>query len=1080
MKESEHTRQYDAFISYKHGEIDSFAAEKTQQLLEHFHIPKHLASQWGIQPIETVFVDNGELSSSADFSDEIRIALEHSKWLIVICSPDTPHSPYVALEIQTFLQYHDRSHILTILTSGEPAESFPAPLKEGTDIGHDEMLAADARGTTRREVWRKLKKDAIYRIAAPMLGIPYAVLRDRKKAYFRRRMTVAATLVMAVITAFSVYALQQTRSLSNQYRQTVLSQSQYLAKEAMDLLNEGDPMGAIQKALQALPADTDDRALINPDAVYALTQSVGAYKTPASVSGTLSPTKTFHGLEEIHGDLIVTEDGTRLFAQDGKQVAVIDTETMEQCHALETEENIASFAFTKTYLLEEKKQLLVPTNEGLQCWEYETGEQIWRAAAQGDVQAVAVSSDQKLAAVLTEEELDIIQVADGQIKQKKTLNNVPEMEICEPGTEVVFSPDGKTVAFSAHAATKEEKQEQEDESFDLDEWHDWERHEGIVFYHIAEDSLRYSELDKGNITYLCWGEDDSVYAASKHGSSCFFFNNNQVRKTYENCKAYLTKLKPDGGTDVWSQEFVYSLTNAKPRIYETKWNEQDAVMYGFSNYCVFLDKKTGTVLRQCELTDTIRAYAMGDQYMYAVCQDGTQTYIPYDKRTRVNVTYFFDNLKSICSNSGNFYVTNGEENTSSEYPTSIIRYQYEVSDANWCILQEDIGSEELLSVNVQDSLAENNCFAVLYTGLNQTKLLFVDGDTSRSMDISEERGDYELWHITEDKQILLYSNDMYGDDSMKPGILHVSGETGSITTEEIPFEPNEDKGFLSIDSICWQNDRVYYITDGFQSQMIYSWIPGSSKAVKIVEHQWDEKDLDYLSEKLVASPNGRQFAVLRYSWKNGKKLKNDIALYNAAGEIASFTLNDDLLYAMSLDWQNGPIFSQDGKWLVFPDTDSIKVVSAKNGSVQQEILFPEGEICTGIMTTEDSRNLLMVTDAGTVMETELRTGKECGRVTLSDAYTGGVHWYPVDEETILIAKDTFGWGELICTAPERFGVLAHLTDCLGYDASQDRLYILQKDLDENAVLGYFPHYSVSDLMEMGRERIGDSGEANDR
>ena len=139
MKESEHTRQYDAFISYKHGEIDSFAAEKTQQLLEHFHIPKHLASQWGIQPIETVFVDNGELSSSA---------------------------------------------------------------------------------------------------------------------------------------AFSVYALQQTRSLSNQYRQTVLSQSQYLAKEAMDLLNEGDPMGAIQKALQALPADTDDRALINPDAVYALTQSV--------------------------------------------------------------------------------------------------------------------------------------------------------------------------------------------------------------------------------------------------------------------------------------------------------------------------------------------------------------------------------------------------------------------------------------------------------------------------------------------------------------------------------------------------------------------------------------------------------------------------------------------------------------------------------------------------------------------------------------------------------------------------------------------------------------------------------------
>lgn len=59
-------------------------------------------------------------------------------------------------------------------------------------------------------------------------------------------------------------------------------------------------------------------------------------------------------------------------------------------------------------------------------------------------------------------------------------------------------------------------------------------------------------------------------------------------------------------------------------------------------------------------------------------------------------------------------------------------------------------------------------------------------------------------------------------------------------------------------------------------------------------------------------------------------------------------------------------------------------------------------------------------------------------------------------------------------------MLAHLTDCLGYDASQDRFYILQEELGESAVLGYFPHYSVSDLMEMGRERIGDIEEANDK
>ena len=77
---------------------------------------------------------------------QIREALKNSGWLIVICSSETKDSPWVNLEIKTFLEFHDRSRILAVVTEGEPEDVFPKEL-----LGSDrtaEVLAADARGNT--------------------------------------------------------------------------------------------------------------------------------------------------------------------------------------------------------------------------------------------------------------------------------------------------------------------------------------------------------------------------------------------------------------------------------------------------------------------------------------------------------------------------------------------------------------------------------------------------------------------------------------------------------------------------------------------------------------------------------------------------------------------------------------------------------------------------------------------------------------------------------------------------------------------------------------------------------------------
>ena len=149
---------YDAFICYRHGETDSQAAKILQQKLEHFHIPWMRKNK--IKKIRRVFMDEGELSSCSDFGLQIREALKNSGWLIVICSSETKDSPWVNLEIKTFLEFHDRSRILAVVTEGEPEDVFPKEL-----LGSDrtaEVLAADARGETPEQVLRNVKNGRVH------------------------------------------------------------------------------------------------------------------------------------------------------------------------------------------------------------------------------------------------------------------------------------------------------------------------------------------------------------------------------------------------------------------------------------------------------------------------------------------------------------------------------------------------------------------------------------------------------------------------------------------------------------------------------------------------------------------------------------------------------------------------------------------------------------------------------------------------------------------------------------------------------------------------------------------------------
>ena len=124
---------YQAFVSYRHAEVDSAVARDVQRGLERFRIPPSMREELGIKRIAPVFRDKEELPVSSALGDDIAYTLEHSSSLVVVCSPRTKESQWVDREIRTFLQTHDRSCVFTVFATGCQVRG------RGTPKGHERL-----------------------------------------------------------------------------------------------------------------------------------------------------------------------------------------------------------------------------------------------------------------------------------------------------------------------------------------------------------------------------------------------------------------------------------------------------------------------------------------------------------------------------------------------------------------------------------------------------------------------------------------------------------------------------------------------------------------------------------------------------------------------------------------------------------------------------------------------------------------------------------------------------------------------------------------------------------------------------
>jgi tetratricopeptide (TPR) repeat protein len=196
---------YVAFISYSHK--DAAIGRWLHRKPEAYRLPRRLIGTEGEDGevparLTPIFRDRDELPAAGDLSGRVRAALAVTRSLIVICSPHSAASPWVAREIATFRELHPDRPIFAAIVEGEPDQCFPAALQ----AGGLEPLAADLR---KQGDGRRL---GLLKLVAGLTGVGLDQLVQRDAQRRIRRVTyvtaaaVAAMLVMALLTAFALNA----------------------------------------------------------------------------------------------------------------------------------------------------------------------------------------------------------------------------------------------------------------------------------------------------------------------------------------------------------------------------------------------------------------------------------------------------------------------------------------------------------------------------------------------------------------------------------------------------------------------------------------------------------------------------------------------------------------------------------------------------------------------------------------------------------------------------------------------------------------------------------------------------------
>lgn len=569
--------RYDAFISYRHAELDLYIAKKLHKALETFKVPKAVAKKTGKKNIKRVFRDQEELPIGSDLSDNIENALRESEYLLVICSPRTPQSYWVQKEIKTFIGMHGRDKVLAVLIEGEPDESFPSLLLSDDEGNPIEPLAADVRGISKRETNRKLKTE-VMRLAAPLLGCTYDDLKQRHRERKMKRLAAIAAMVAIGALAFGAYSTYNVALIRQNLEGKQRNQSKYLADTSLTLLEEGDRRAAVLVALEALPSEEDDRPYV-AEAQYALSSALYSYdagnamKMDRVLSHDLPVTEFYFNKSGAYASSM-DQSGT-VYAWDvtnGKLLAKVSPQIKES-GILDVPD--AAMVYDEQLIICEGNQLKALTFEE---------EVVWSVEREDGTLYCEFNEEEALATCICSENVVIYDITCGDVVAK--LPN--QLETAYTGL-IAYSADGKKVAIS-HLNTDE-----------------YAECGYISIYDFDTGELIDIETTASYITDMTFTADGDIVVAQT-------MYDDLTTLDEEVGYALIQKIDLEKRQECWSNPYEYqkigyesASTEIKSRCYTdaATGNTYDEVILSIDTQVYVWDGQTGETIRELEVGNGI-------------------------------------------------------------------------------------------------------------------------------------------------------------------------------------------------------------------------------------------------------------------------------------------------------------------------------------------------------------------------------------------------------------------------------------------------------------------------------------------
>jgi hypothetical protein len=216
--------KYFAFISYNSADLKW--GKRLQRKLEHYKMPATLCSEhgWDRYPIKPVFFAPTDIQPN-DLDDELKSRLRDSKNLIVICSPNSAKSKWVAAEIEYFHSLGRAKNIHFFIVEGSPNSENPDdecynPIIKS--LGLAGVLGANINEQNYSLPYLNRER-AYVQLVTKLLGVEFDTIWQRHKRYIAERWMVAICLVIIVtMTIVSVWNISRSIDISVSLKENTL------------------------------------------------------------------------------------------------------------------------------------------------------------------------------------------------------------------------------------------------------------------------------------------------------------------------------------------------------------------------------------------------------------------------------------------------------------------------------------------------------------------------------------------------------------------------------------------------------------------------------------------------------------------------------------------------------------------------------------------------------------------------------------------------------------------------------------------------------------------------------------------